>query len=73
MHVDELFSINIPDGFMESGHSVGRISAYACAICGAFVARDYLVAHVDIHNKIEDADKEIYTLRSLITKDKGEW
>lgn len=74
MHVDELFSINNPDGYFESATTVGRVAAYICSICGSFVGRDYLVAHVDFHNKIETMENEILVLNDrVVWKGNGEW
>jgi hypothetical protein len=72
MLVDELFSVNSPDGFIENAHTVGRLRAYICRICGAYVAHDYLVAHTEIHNKQEQSEKDIHVLRTT-TKVYGDW
>lgn len=54
MHVDQLFSINNPDGYLDSAATVGRISVYMCPICGCYVGQTHLSVHTEIHNKEEE-------------------
>ena len=72
MNIDDLFAINKPDGYIENSNTVGRLGAYICRICGAFVARNYLVAHTDIHNKMEEIENTVRVLRAT-NKDYGAW
>ena len=71
MRVDELFSVNNPDGYLESARSVGRIAAYMCSVCGSFVARDYLEVHTEMHNHTTSMDDDIYTLNKFV--DTRDW
>lgn len=55
MHVDHMFNIQQPDGYIDSAFTVGRICVHICNLCGAFVQRESCQQHADWHNAIEES------------------